>query len=222
MATPPSTQAGLPLLLIATARLMLVPDDTVVTIALPSIQRDLAVAASALPRSINANAPAFGSLLLFGGRVGDLFRRRRVLRMGLVVLTVASLLGGLGPNAWLLIAARGLQGVGAALVAPNVLALIATTFPAGRPRNAAVAVSAAMSALSITVGVLLGGLLTGLLSWRWVFLINVPIGLAELAGTRTLIEAARNTGRLRHRRRPAGRVLRAPGGLLRSLLCSAN
>jgi EmrB/QacA subfamily drug resistance transporter len=186
----------LSLLVVATAQLMLVLDDTVANIAVPSIQRELGVSAAALPWIISAYVLAFGSLLLFGGRAGDLYGRRRVLRIGLVVFTVASLLGGLGPNAALLIAARALQGVGAALVAPNVLALIATTFPMGKPRNNAMAVYAAMSAVGMTVGVLLGGVLTGTLGWRWVFLINIPIGLAVLAGTKLLTEAPRHAGRL--------------------------
>lgn len=116
--------------------------------------------------------------------------------MGLGVFTAASLLGGLGINAEMLIASRGIQGVGAALAAPNVLALIATNFPVGKERNRAMAVYGAMSALGITVGVLLGGVLVGLLSWRWVFFINIPIGLAVLAGTKVLAEGQRNTGRL--------------------------
>jgi MFS family permease len=149
-ASPGGGGLGLSLMVVATAQLMLVLDDSIANIALPSIQRDLAVSASALPWVINAYVLAFGALLLFGGRVGDLFGRRRVLRIGLVVFTVASLLGGLAPSAGLLVAARGLQGVGAALVAPNVLALIATTFPVGKPRNSAMAVYAAMSAVGIT------------------------------------------------------------------------
>ena len=194
--SPRGRGLGLSLIVIATEQLMLVLDDSVANIALPSIQRDLAVPASALPWVINAYVLAFGALLLFGGRVGDLFGRRRVLRIGLVVFAVASMLGGLAPSGELLVAARGLQGVGAALVAPNVLALIATTFPVGKPRNSAMAVYAAMSAVGIAGGVLLGGVLTGMLSWRWVFLINVPIVLAVLAGTRALVEGRRNTGRL--------------------------
>ena len=194
--SPSGRGLGLALLVIATAQLMIVLDDAIANIALPSIQREFGVSASLLPWIINAYILAFGSLLLFGGRVGDLFGRRRVLRLGLILFSAASLLGGLGPNAGLLIAARGLQGIGAALVAPNALALITTTFPIGKARNSAMAVYGAMSALGITIGVLVGGVLTGLLSWRWVFFINVPIGLAVLAGTRTLIEGQRNTGRL--------------------------
>lgn len=195
-ATPGGRRLGLPLLVIATAQLMLVLDDTIANIALPSIQREFGVSASTLPWIVNAYVLAFGSLLLFGGRVGDLFGRRRVFRAGLVVFTLASLLGGLGPNAELLIAARALQGVGAALVAPNALALIASTFPVGKPRNSAMAVYGAMSALGITVGVLLGGILTGMLSWRWVFFINIPISLVVLAGTGALVEGQRSRGTL--------------------------
>jgi EmrB/QacA subfamily drug resistance transporter len=187
---------GLSLLVIAAAQLMIVLDDTIANIALPSIQRDLGVSAAILPWIINAYVLVFGALLLFGGRVGDLYGRRRVLRIGLVVFTVASLVGGLGLNAEMLIGSRGLQGVGAALIAPNVLALIATNFPAGKPRNNAMAVYAAMSAVGMTVGILLGGVLTGFLSWRWVFFINVPIGIAVLFGTRILVEGQTNTGRL--------------------------
>jgi EmrB/QacA subfamily drug resistance transporter len=192
----PSASTSLPLLVIAAAQLMLVLDDTIANIALPSIQRDLAVAPSALPWIITAYVLAFGGLLLFGGRVGDLYGRRRVLRAGLALFVAASFPGGLGVNAEMLIASRALQGIGAALVAPNALALIATTFPVGKPRNSAMAVYGAMSALGITLGVLLGGLLTGLLSWRWVFFINVPIGLAVLAGTAVLAEGQRSRGRL--------------------------
>lgn len=121
----------LSLVVVATAQLMLVLDDTIANIALPSIQKEFGVPAALLPWIISAYVLAFGSLLLFGGRVGDLYGRRRVLRIGLALFTIASLLGGLGQSTAMLIASRGLQGIGAALVAPNVLALIATTFPAG-------------------------------------------------------------------------------------------
>ncbi|MFY0523804.1 MFS transporter [Archangium gephyra] len=194
--TPAISKLGLSLLVIATAQLMLVLDDTIANIALPSIQRELGVSAATLPWIVNAYVLAFGSLLLFGGRVGDLYGRRRVFQVGLGVFTLASLLGGMGVNAGMLIASRGLQGLGAALVAPNALALITTTFPVGAPRNRAMAVYGAMSALGITIGVLLGGVLVGLLSWRWVFFINAPIGLAVLVGTRALVEGQRNRGRL--------------------------
>lgn len=193
VATP---RAGLALLVMATAQLMLVLDDTIANIALPSIQSDLSVPTSVLPWIVSAYVLAFGALLLFGGRLGDLYGRRRILRVGLVLFIVASLVGGLAPNGEFLVAARGLQGVGAAFVAPNVLALIATNFAPGKARNNALGVYAAMSAVGMTVGILLGGVLTGLLDWRWVFFINIPIGLAVLAGTTALVEGQRSIGRL--------------------------
>jgi EmrB/QacA subfamily drug resistance transporter len=186
----------LALLVIATAQLMLVLDDTIANIALPSIQREFGASANTLPWVINAYILAFGGLLLFGGRVGDLYGRRRVFRIGLLLFTVASLLGGLAMNVEMVIGFRAMQGLGAALAAPNALALITSTFPVGKQRNSAMAVYGAMSALGITLGVLLGGVLTGLLSWRWVFFINIPIGVAVLAGSGTLAEGTRGTGRL--------------------------
>src|SRR5687767_5869868 len=194
--TSESRRLKIALLVIATAQLMFVLDDTIANIALPSIQREMSVPTLTLPWIINAYILAFGGLLLFGGRVGDLYGRRKVFSTGLVVFITASLLGGLAPNIELLIAARGLQGIGAALAAPNALALIATTFPVGKPRNSAMAVYGAMSALGITLGVLLGGFLTSVLSWRWVFFINLPFGAAVLAGSRILVEGQRNAGKL--------------------------
>jgi EmrB/QacA subfamily drug resistance transporter len=184
------------LLVIATAQLMFVLDDAIANIALPSIQREMSVPSLTLPWIINAYILAFGGLLLFGGRVGDLYGRRKIFRIGLIVFAFASLLGGIATNVNFLIAARGLQGIGAALAAPNALALIATNFPIGKSRNSAMGVYGAMSALGIIVGVLLGGFLTATLGWRWVFFINVPIALAVLGGTNNLVEGQRSTGKL--------------------------
>jgi MFS family permease len=124
---------GLSLIVIATAQLMLVLDDSIANIALPTIQNELSINAANLPWVINAYILTFGGLLLFGGRLGDIFGRRRVLQIGMAIFTLASLLAGLANDSAVLIAARGLQGVGAAMTAPNALALIATTFPEGNP-----------------------------------------------------------------------------------------
>ncbi|RNG38835.1 MFS transporter [Streptomyces botrytidirepellens] len=194
--SPGGRHLGLALFVIAAAQLMVVLDATITNIALPSIQTDLTVSDGNLAWIVNAYALAFGGLLLLGGRAGDLFGRRRMFRTGIAVFTVASVLGGLAPGEGLLIGARVLQGVGAAMAAPSALALITTTFPAGRARNTAMGVYAAMGGVGATVGLLLGGTLTDVLDWRWVFFVNIPIGLAVLAGTRTLVEADRNPGRL--------------------------
>jgi len=186
---------GLALLVIATAQLMVVLDDTIANIALPTLQIDLGISPTSLPWVINAYILAFGGLLLFGGRLGDLYGRRRMLQVGMAIFTIASLFVGLAQDGTSVIGWRGLQGVGAALTAPNALALIATTFPEGKARNGAMAVYGAMSGLGIIAGLILGGLLTGLLGWRWAFYINVPIGLAVLAGSRTLVEAELHKGR---------------------------
>jgi EmrB/QacA subfamily drug resistance transporter len=186
----------IPLLVIATAQLMLVLDDSIVNIALPSIHRALQVDAVHLPWIVNAYILAFGALLLLGGRIGDLWGRRRILQIGISIFVLASLAGGLGQNTAMLITARAVQGLGAALAAPNALALIATTFPERKTRDAALSLYGAMSGLGIVVGLLLGGVLTDTLGWRWVFFINVPIGLLVLLGSRTLVAADRHRGQL--------------------------
>ncbi|MER7789667.1 MFS transporter [Streptomyces sp. NPDC097640] len=193
---PPGRHLGLALIVIATAQLMVVLDATITNIALPSIQTDLHVSASNLAWIVNAYALAFGGLLLLGGRAGDLYGRRRMFRVGIATFTLASLLGGLAQNEGLLIGARIVQGIGAAISAPSALSLIATNFPEGKPRNRAMGVYAAMAGLGSTVGLLLGGVLTDYLDWRWVFFVNIPIGAAVLVGTKVLAEGERYTGRL--------------------------
>jgi MFS family permease len=149
-----------------------------------------------LPWVVNAYILAFGALLLLGGRIGDLWGRKRTLQVGIAVFIIASFVGGLGLNVEMLIAARAVQGLGAAMAAPNALALIATTFSERKMRDQALSLYGAMSGIGIVIGLLLGGVLTDLLDWRWVFFINVPIGLLVLLGTRTLVAAERHTGRL--------------------------
>lgn len=184
--TTPRT--GLALVVIAAAQLMVVLDGTITNIALPSIQRELQVSASSLAWIVNSYALAFGGLLLLGGKSGDLYGRRRMFRIGIAIFVVASALGGLADSESWLIAARVLQGIGGAIAAPTALSLIAMNFPEGPQRNRAMAVYAAMAGLGSTVGLLLGGVLTDYLNWRWVFYVNLPVGLIVLAGTVVLSE----------------------------------
>jgi EmrB/QacA subfamily drug resistance transporter len=187
---------GLALAVIATAQLMVVLDATIVNIAQPHIQTALGFSGSNLEWVVNAYALAFGGLLLLGGRSGDLLGRRRVFIAGILVFALGSLLGGFATDqAWLL-SARAIQGVGGAFAAPTALALIAVNFPEGPPRNRAMGVYAGMSVAGGTVGLLAGGLLVTYLSWRWVFFVNVPIGLAvALLAPRVLGESERRRGR---------------------------
>jgi EmrB/QacA subfamily drug resistance transporter len=192
----PPRRLGLALAVIATAQLMVVLDATIVNVALPHIQTALGFSGSNLEWVVNAYALAFGGLLLLGGRSGDLLGRRRIFIAGILLFTLASLLGGFATDqAWLL-GARVLQGVGGAFAAPTALSLIAVNFPEGPPRNRAMGVYAAMSIAGGAVGLIAGGLLVSLLSWRWVFFVNVPIGLAvALLAPRVLGESERRRGR---------------------------
>src|SRR6476620_5662599 len=191
-ATADGPRPGLALLVLAAAQLMVVLDATIVNVALPHIQRALGFSGTNLEWVVNAYTVVFGSLLLLGGRAGDLLGRRRIFITGILLFALASLLGGFATGqAWLL-SARALQGVGAALAAPTALSLIAVTFPQGPPRNRAMGVYAAMSVAGGAVGLIAGGLLTSYASWRWVLFVNVPIGLAAaLLAPRVLPESAR-------------------------------
>ncbi|MEH3055429.1 MAG: MFS transporter [Patulibacter minatonensis] len=200
-ASPPPTEAerarraNLALALVVTVQLMIVLDATVVNVALPAIERDLSFSPTALSWVLNAYALAFGGLLLLGGRAGDLLGRRRVFMVGVSIFAGASLLGGLAPTSGTLLAARALQGVGGAIAAPSVIALIITAFAEGPARAKALGVLSAVSAGGGSLGLLLGGVLTDLASWRWSLIINVPIALAVLAFTPRLIdETERRTG----------------------------
>jgi len=193
---PVPRRLGLALAVIATAQLMVVLDINIVTVALPHIQRALGFSGSNLEWVVNAYAVAFGGLLLLGGRLGDLLERRRIFIAGLLVFVLASLLGGLATDQAWLIAARAVQGAGAAMAAPTALSLIAVTFPEGPPRNRATAVYSAMAILGIVVGLIAGGLLVTYASWRWVMFVNVPIGLVVTAlATRVLPRTGRRAGR---------------------------
>ena len=174
---------------------MVVLDATIVNVALPHVQNALHFSGSNLEWVVNAYALAFGGLLLLGGRSGDLLGRRRIFIFGILLFSIASLLGGFATDqAWLL-GARVLQGIGGAFAAPTALSLIAVTFPEGPPRNRAMGVYAAMSVAGGAVGLIAGGLLVQYLDWRWVFFVNVPIGLAlAFLAPRVLRESERRRG----------------------------
>ena len=193
-AAPPAL--GLALLVIAAAQLMLVLDDTIVNVALPSMQRSLHIATPHLNWVASFYALAFGGLLLAGGRAGDLFGRLRMFRLGIIVFALASMACGFAPDGTALLAARIAQGCGAAIAAPAALSLLATTFPAGPARTKALGVYGAMAGLGSVVGLLLGGALTTYLSWRWVLFINVPIAAGVLAASGVLVAGAREHGTL--------------------------
>lgn len=187
---------GIALIVIAACQLMVVLDATIVNIALPHIQDALKFSTTDLTWVVSAYTLTFGGLLLLGARAGDILGRRRVFMTGILLFTFASLLGGLAQEPWQLLAARALQGMGGAIASPTSLALITTTFPEGPERNRAFGVFAAVSAGGGAIGLLAGGMLTDWLDWRWVFFVNVPIGLLIVALTPQYInESERHPGR---------------------------
>ncbi|MEU2621532.1 MFS transporter [Streptomyces sp. NPDC007157] len=187
---------GIALAVIAACQLMVVLDATIVNIALPHIQDALQFSTTDLTWVVSAYTLTFGGLLLLGARAGDILGRRRVFMTGILLFTFASLLGGLAQEPWQLLAARALQGMGGAIASPTSLALITTTFPEGPERNRAFGVFAAVSAGGGAIGLLAGGMLTDWLDWRWVFFVNVPIGLLIVALTPQYInESERHPGR---------------------------
>jgi len=165
-------------MIVCLAQLMIVLDVTIVNVALPSIQRDLHFSQSNLTWVVNAFLVTFGSLLLLAGRLGDLAGRKRVFLAGLVTFTAASLLCGIAPTQGVLIAARFVQGIGAAAQASVILAIIITEFPIPSERARAMSAYVFVSVAGGSIGLLAGGILTQALSWHWVFFVNLPIGLA--------------------------------------------
>ena len=189
------------LVLISLAQLMVVLDSTIANIALPYIGADLDIDQANLSWIVTGYALTFGGFLLLGGRLADLYGRRFIFIVGVLVFALASLIGGFAQNEFMLLAARGFQGLGAAMASPAALALITTTFPAGKERNRAFAIYAAMAGVGAAVGLILGGWLTGLdpimglEGWRYTFLIVVPIGLAAaFFAPRFFDESERHTG----------------------------
>jgi EmrB/QacA subfamily drug resistance transporter len=178
------------LAVLAVAQFMVVLDASIVNVALPSIQTDLGFSENGLQWVVNAYTLMFGGFLLLGGRAADLFGRRRVFMIGLIVFSVASLAGGFATSAGWLIVARGVQGLGAAIVSPAALSIVTTTFTEGAERNKALGIWGALAGAGGAAGVLMGGMLTEWAGWEWVLFVNVPIGVAAaLAAPRFVRES---------------------------------
>src|SRR2546423_1883530 len=173
----------LALALLSAVQFMVVLDIAIVNVALPSIKVDLGFSQENLQWVISAYALLFGGSLLLGERAADLLGRRRIFFVGLAVFSLASLFAGLAWSEPSLIAARAVQGLGAAIITPAALSILSTTFVEGRERNIALGVWGAVGGFGAAAGVLLGGILTDALSWEWIFFINVPVGLIAFALT---------------------------------------
>jgi EmrB/QacA subfamily drug resistance transporter len=187
---------SLALVIMLSAQLMIILDMTVVNIALPHIQAGLHFSTDGLSWVLNAYTLTFGGLLLLGGRAGDILGRRRVFLAGIILFTLASLAGGLATEAWWLLAARALQGVGGALASPAVLALVVGSFPEGRERTRALGLYSAVLMGGASLGLVLGGVITEWASWRWVLFVNIPVGILVVAVTPLFItESPRQPGR---------------------------
>jgi EmrB/QacA subfamily drug resistance transporter len=187
----PDARRWLTLLVLSAALLMDVLDFSIVNVALPEMQRDLGFSMQGLQWVVSAYALTLGGFLLLGGRAADLLGRRRVFLAGLALFTLAALVGGFAQTPEVLIAARAAQGLGAAMSVPAALSIITATFPEGPERNRALGVWSAVGAGGVAAGVILGGVLTETAGWRWVFWINVPVGLAAIALTPALIREGR-------------------------------
>ncbi|WP_372500032.1 MFS transporter [Streptomyces sudanensis] len=184
---------------------LVVLDVSVVNVALPSMRADLGMSATALQWVVNAYSIAFSGFMLLGGRAADLFGRKRMFLLGLGVFTAASVAGGLAEEGWQLLAARAAQGLGAAVLSPATLTIVTSAVPEGAARTRAISTWSAVGAGGGAAGGLVGGLLTDLLGWRWVLLVNVPVGVLVLIAGALWVKESR-TG--------AGRRLDLPGALL--------
>jgi EmrB/QacA subfamily drug resistance transporter len=189
-----STNKWLALALLAAAQFVVVLDASIVNVALPSIGRDLHFSQDDLSWVVNAYVLVFGGFLLLGGRLADLLGRRRLFMIGLILFAAASLAGGLAQSAGWLVAARAVQGLGAALLSPAALSLVTVLFAEGSERNKAMGVWGAVAGSGGAVGVLLGGILTEWAGWEWVLFVNVPIGIFAAAISPRLLPESRNEG----------------------------
>ncbi|PJN40934.1 MFS transporter [Streptomyces sp. CB02959] len=197
--------AWLVMLLVCAGQFLVVLDVSVVNVALPAMRSGLGLSELGLQWIVNAYVITFAGFMLLGGRAADIFGRKRIFVVGLALFTVASAAGGLAQQPWQLIAARTIQGVGAAVLSPATLTILTTSFPAGPARTRAIATWTAVGAGGGAVGGLVGGVLTEYLSWRWVLLINVPVGAAVLTGAALWLAESRQG---------AARRLDVPGALL--------
>ncbi len=177
---------------VAVGLFMIMLDNTVVNVALPSIQRSLHMSISELEWIVTAYALTFASFMLTGGKLADLIGRRRIFVIGLVIFTASSFVCGIAPTSGWLIGARAVQGIGAALMNPATLSIITATFPP-RQRGLAIGIWAGVSAMALAIGPLVGGLLTEHVNWNWVFYINVPIGLVGIVASYLFIDESRDT-----------------------------
>ena len=207
-----ATNPWVVLVLICLAQFMVVLDATIVNVALPSIQKDLNLSEGSLQWIVNAYTLVFGGFLLLGGRAGDLLGRKRLFLLGLVIFTGASLLDGLASSEGVLIGARSLQGLGAALVSPAALSIISTTFAEGAERARALGVWAAIAIGGSAVGLILGGVLTQYFSWPWIFFVNVPVGIAAFALSLRLVPESRDAAA--HRSYDVAGAVTVTGGLM--------
>ena len=207
-----STRRWSALALIVTAQFMVILDVAIVNVALPSIKTDLGFSPTSLQWVVSAYAIFFGGTLLLGGRLADLFGRRRLFIGGLLLFAASSLLCGMAWSESSLIGFRALQGLGGALLAPAALSLLMTSFAEGRDRNLALGIYGAASGSGAAAGVLLGGVLTSYLGWSWIFFINVPVGLVAAAIAPVLLRESRPD--LGHRHFDVAGAVTVTGGLM--------
>ena len=187
---------GLALAVLATGQFMVILDATIVNVALPAIQKALGFGSAAqLQWIVTAYALAFGGFLLLGGRLADLFGRRKVFMIGVALFAAASLVGGLSQSPTMLIVFRTIQGLGGALLAPSALSLLLNIFKEGNERNRAIGIWSMVAGGGGAVGLLLGGVLTQYANWRWIFFINVPIAIGVLIAARAYVPAAAANGK---------------------------
>src|SRR5216684_3676264 len=191
---PSGPSRWLALVVLCAGMLMIILDQTIVNVALPSIQRDLGFSQSSLAWVVNAYLIPFGGVLLLAGRLGDLLGRKRILISGLAVFTAASLLCGVASNQQVLIAARFLEGVGGAIASALILGMIVTMFPEPHEQARAIGVYSFVAAAGASIGLLAGGVLTQALNWHWIFFVNLPVGIATAVLAARLVDRDEGIG----------------------------